>query len=189
MLKSKESATLLQELELYLARVVSYPDFESKREFLDEFKSIRNAVLDEIADDANWEKQYEACLRMQTFFRHGMCSRWEFTPSELSEDIGALIEATNSYLRLCYKGMGNEKHNINPSELFEIGDEVYLVQKELMHLSNFGSKEYVDSVTRHIYTVKKVLDNDISNMPQYIIESGNFSRLARHNALAKATPL
>lgn len=146
---------------------------------------MRNEVSDAISGGFDWEKQYEACLKIQTFFRHGMCSRWEYAPSELSKDIDALIAATNSYFRLCYKGMGNETHNIDPSELFKVGDEVYLVQKELMSLSNYGREEYVDIVTRHIYTIKEVLDNDVSNMPQYIVESGRFSRRARHNALAK----
>jgi len=186
LLKSKESVYLLQELEVYLKRIIEFSDFDTKQEFLNEFILIKDAVSNEIANDSNWPKKYEVCLKIQIFFKHGMCSKWEYAPSDLSINIDSFVEATNGYLKLCYKELGNQTYNIDTSELFNLGEEVYLVQKELLNLSNFGAKEYVDSVTRHIYTIKKILDNDISNMPQYIIESGGFSRLARHNALRKA---
>lgn len=183
---SKESVKLIQELELYLTRAIEFSEFESKEKFIDEFKSIKDTISNENTNDADWSNKLESCLKIQIFFRKGMCSKWEYVPSELSKNIDLLIETSNNYLRMCYSKSGNTTYTIDASELFSIGDKVCLIQKELLILSDFGVKDYVDTVTRHIYTIKDTVDNDIANMPQYMIQSGGFSRLARHNSLEKA---
>ena len=150
---------LLAELEQYILKVISFPDFEIKKEFLREFISIKTKIEEIIFYPDMWSEKYEACLKVQAFFRKGMGSKWEFVPSSLSENIQSLSEQTNNYLRLCYKNMGNEVHDIDTSELFAIGDKVSLRQGELLSLSNFGRREYVDIVTAHIYIVEKILSH------------------------------
>ena len=184
-MKYQESINLLKELDLYLTRLKEYPNFEEKEKAILEFQSIYESIKNSIKNNEPWDVKRNKCLKIRDFFRHGMGSKWEYIPEELSKNIDSLVYASHNFLKLCYKQEGNKIFNIDKNELFKVGDKVYLVQNELMYLDDNGNKEFVDIVTRYIYEIKRVLSTDISNMPLYLIEVDNFSRVVRHNAIKK----
>ncbi len=88
-------------------------------------------------------------------------------------------------LRLFWKAIGNE-HHTEPFTVMPIGAKVCMIKGKNGYIDRLGNPNFVDYAERHIYTIYKNDELDITNMPLYTIRLDNTYRSVRHEALEYA---
>lgn len=180
------SKNLISEAENFINQMEAGPEFREKEHWIEVlFKDLKD-FKNQLENPEDFESLYSRGLNFIYFFAPRMGSFSEVGPKELMKFSARLMEVTKDFLRFCWRKQGKETYNVDQSELYDVGDKVNLVRRQLMYISFGGHKEYADFETNHTYEVIEILEKDVTNMPQYLLKLGNNKRVARHTALARA---
>lgn len=117
------------------------------------------------------------------FFAGRMGSFREDAPISLQNEYSTIDRDLKPLLRELWKEEGNQTYDIPASDLFRVGDFVTIKNGHLQYIRFNGYKETYETVQLHKYEIKEILENDISNMPQYLVKYNKEITVVRHDAV------
>lgn len=177
---------LSNSLDEYLKVMKASNVFNNQDEWVARFTSLLTEFHQDYRQCSNPTEKRSLITPVMYFFAGRMGSFREDAPKALEDEYSNIDKHIKPLLRELWKEEGNPTFNISKSELFEVGDFVNIKDGHLQYIHFNGYKEVYETVELHRYEIKEILENDISNMPQYLVKYGQVMTVVRHDAVQPA---
>lgn len=172
-----------RELLKYESLIKDWEEFPDKERWFKYFNNLSQNLLQVLFSDSVPMEKRNMFNDLMYFFAPRMGSPSEDMPDDLQRASNQLHAAMYDVLRLLWADEGRKTFSIDLDELYKVGDIVNLIDEKLLSIRFNGYKSYAHFETLHRYQVASIIENDISNMPQYVIKYGAEKIVARHDAI------